>query len=109
MRLTNDVYKEWDGWLVDRLGGKEEAYQQMLVATLQAHNIPNCTVKTGTLNMWWRKNSTCIDVMSTLDGNMMTTIHIQEYGTGLGLVDRLSHQSTGITINAWQPVHLSRQ
>ena len=57
MPLKNDKDKMWDGWLVDGLGGQEEAFHKALVAALQARDIPRCTVQTGTVNMWWRKNS----------------------------------------------------
>jgi hypothetical protein len=33
--------------------------------------------------MWWRKDSPYIDVTSTLDGSITSTIHMQEYGTSL--------------------------
>ena len=83
MPLMNDVNKTWDGLLVDDLGGQEETYQKALVAALQARNIPKCTVKTGTVNMWFREKSLYIDVISTLDGSITSTIHIQAYGTSL--------------------------
>jgi len=83
MPLKNDVDKVWDGWLIDGLGGREEAFQKALVTTLETRNIPKCTVKAGTVNMWWRKDSRYIDVTSTLDGSVTSTIHIQEYGTSL--------------------------
>jgi len=83
MPLNNDVNKSWDGWLVDGLGGREEAYQNALAAALETRNIPKCTVRIGTVNMWWRKDSRYIDVASNLDGLITSTIHIQEYGTSL--------------------------
>jgi hypothetical protein len=83
MPLRNDANKVWDGWLVDGLGGQEEAYQKALVKALQSRNIPKCTVMAGAVNMWWRKDSRYIDVTSTLDGSITTTIHIQSYGTSL--------------------------
>jgi hypothetical protein len=83
MPLKNDVNKAWDGWLVDGLGGQEEAYQKALVEALESRNIPRCTVTSGTVNMWWRKESRYIDVTSTLDGSITSTIHLQEYGTSL--------------------------
>jgi len=83
MPLRNDVNKTWAGWLVDGLGGREEAYQKALVETLKSRDIPKCTVTAGTVNMWWRKDSRYIDVTSTMDGSIMSTIHIQEYGTSL--------------------------
>lgn len=83
MPLNNDVNKAWDGWLIDGLGGQGEAFQKALVSALEARNIPKCTVKVGTVNMWWRKDSRYIDVTSALDGTITSTIHIQEYGTSL--------------------------
>lgn len=83
MPLNNDVNKTWDGWLVDDLGSQVETYQNALVSALQARNIPKCTVKIGVVNMWWRKDSRFIDVTSTLDGEIVCTIHIQEYGVSL--------------------------
>lgn len=83
MPLSNDVNKVWDGWLVDGLGGHEESFQKALVEALEARGIPRCTIKTGTVNMWFRKNSHYIDVSSSLDSPILSTIHIQEYGTSL--------------------------
>ena len=83
MPLNNDADKLWVGWLIDDLGGKAKEYQNTLVAALKARNIPKCDIATGTVNMWWRGNSRYIDVTSNLDGAIVTTIHIQEYGTSL--------------------------
>jgi hypothetical protein len=83
MPLSNGKDISWDGWLIDDLGGREEAFQKALVAALEARNIPECTVKSGTVNMWWRKDSRCIDITSALDGTITSTIHMQEYGTSL--------------------------
>jgi hypothetical protein len=74
---------EWIGWLVDGQGGREEVFQKAFVAALEARDIPKCTIRTGTVNMWWRKDSRHIDVSSSLDGNVMGTIHVQEYGRSL--------------------------
>jgi hypothetical protein len=83
MPLGNDVSKTWSGWLVDGLGGQEEAFQRALQDTLQARDIPRCTLKAGTVNMWWRGDSRYIDATSALDGAITSTIHIQRYGTSL--------------------------
>jgi hypothetical protein len=83
MPLKNDVDARWEGWLIDGLGGQEESFQKALVVALEARNIPKSKVKTGTVNMWWRKDSRFIDVFSTLDVSIACTIHIQEYGTSL--------------------------
>jgi hypothetical protein len=83
MPLNNDVNKFWTGWLIDGLGGQEESYQKALVKALEVRNIPKSTVRSGTVNMWWRKDSRFIDVTSSLDGAITCTIHIQEYGTSL--------------------------
>jgi hypothetical protein len=69
MLLKNDVNKFWMGFLVDGLGGQEEAFKRALVNALEARNIPKCTIKPSTVNMWWRKKSHCIDVWSSLDGS----------------------------------------
>lgn len=83
MPLTNDASKYWEGWLVDGLGDQLDTFQKILVASIQSRNIPKCTVSTGILNMWWRKDSHYIDAKSTLDGDIVSTIHLQEYGTSL--------------------------
>jgi hypothetical protein len=82
MPLKNDPEKDWVGWLVDDMASQEEAYQNKLAAALEARNIPNCTVKKGQVNMWW-KDSGYIDVTSTMDGSVTATIHIHGYGTSL--------------------------
>ena len=83
MPLKNSKDKSWEGWLVDGLGGQEADFQDALVRALEGRNIPKSTIKTGTVNMWWRKDSRYIDVISELDGRITTTIHIQPYGTSL--------------------------
>jgi hypothetical protein len=83
MPLKNDVGKDWVGWLVDGLGGREEEYWTTLAEALKARSMPRTSVKTGRVNMWWRKDSRYIDVTSQLDGEITTTIHVQEYGTSL--------------------------
>ncbi len=83
MPLSNDKDKSWTGWLIDGLGGREAEVHGLLVAALQERNIPKGTVRGGTLNMWWRKDSLYIDVQSSMDGQIISTIHVQEYGTSL--------------------------
>lgn len=83
MPLSNSTTSNWDGWLVDELGQYLEEFRDSLVKAIDSRNIPNCSVKMGTLNMWWRPGSHYIDVESTLDGSITTTIHFQEYGTSL--------------------------
>lgn len=83
MPLSNDKEKYWVGWLVDGLGGRETDVQQQLAAAIEARNIPKASVRSGTVNMWWRKDSRFIDVSSSMDGTITTTVHVQEYGTSL--------------------------
>jgi hypothetical protein len=83
MPLNNDVCKLWAGWLIDGLGGREEYYQKALVLALETRSIPKSSVTTGTVHMWWLKNSRHIDVTSDLDGLILSTIHIEEYGRSL--------------------------
>src|SRR5262245_5979094 len=95
MPLNNDAKKSWEGWLVDGAGGREQEYQQALIQALTARNIPKVEVRPVTVNMWWRKDSLGIDVKSTLDGDQLSTIHVQEYGTSLW-VGRAA-EATGLT------------
>ncbi len=83
MPLNNNPTMEWSGWLIDNLGSRIDDCQKAIVATISARNIPQSKVSTGTVNMWWRRDSRYVDVTSTLDGTITTTIHIQEYGTSL--------------------------
>jgi hypothetical protein len=83
MPLTNNPNQAWTGWLVDGLGSRLDECKDAIVNTVKARNIPKSEVNLGTVNMWWRKDSRYIDVTSTLDGTIITTIHIQEYGTSL--------------------------
>lgn len=83
MPLINNADTQWDGWLIDNLGGRDEEYQKNLVSALQARRIPKSNISTGTVNMWFRPNSRYIDVVSDLDGKVVSTIHIQEYGSSL--------------------------
>lgn len=83
MPLKNDAEKSWTGWLVDDLGGREQEYRDLLFATLEARRIPKAAIKAGSTNMWWRRDSLYIDVTSSMDGQITTTIHVQEYGSSL--------------------------
>lgn len=83
MPLSNDKDKAWEGWLVDGAGIHVDHYHGELVKALQARNIPKATVRPGRVNMWWRKDSLCIDVSSSMDGDIVATVHVQEYGTSL--------------------------
>lgn len=81
--LANDKDKFWSGWLVDGLGGREAEVLDSLLAALDARNIPKASIRHGNVNMWWRRDSLFIDVTSSMDGQITTTIHVQEYGTSL--------------------------
>jgi hypothetical protein len=83
MPLSNNQTIEWEGWLIDNLGSRIDDCQKAIVASISARNIPKSTVSTGSVNMWWRKDSRYIDATSDLDGTITATIHIQEYGTSL--------------------------
>lgn len=83
MPLTNSVETEWTGWLVDDLGGREQEVCAALAQALEGRDIPKSKVRTGTLNMWWRRDSRFVDVTSNMDGDITATIHVQEYGTSL--------------------------
>lgn len=83
MPVSRNKETVWDGWLVDGLGEQEEKYQQALVKALEARDLPKTKVRIGTVNMWWRKDSRHIDVVGKLDGIIIITIHIQQYGSSL--------------------------
>jgi hypothetical protein len=83
MPLTNNETKIWEGWLIDDLGGQEQLFHNALVTSLESRKIPKGTVTTGKVNMWSRKDSRIIDVISNMDGPIVCSIHIQEYGTSL--------------------------
>lgn len=85
MPLSNEPTMEWSGWLVDNLGGRAEDCQKAIYAAIKKRDIPRVVISFSTVNMWWRKSSRCIDVASTLDGTIVTTIHIEEYGSSLWL------------------------
>ncbi len=83
MPLSNDEKKMWDGWLIDGIAGRIDEYEKALIDALKAKNLPKCEIYYGTNNMWFRKDSHYIDVESTLDGEVVCTIHLQDYGISL--------------------------
>lgn len=83
MPLSNNPNIEWRGWLIDDLGNRIEDCKGAIVTALKGRNIPKSRVLSGTVNMWWRKDSCYLDVISELDGTITATIHLQEYGTSL--------------------------
>jgi hypothetical protein len=83
MPLSNDKDKLWDGWLADGLGERDEDVTQAVLAALQARDMPKTTIRPGTVNMWWRPKSLCIDLTCDLDGRVNVTIHVQPFGSVL--------------------------
>jgi hypothetical protein len=83
MPLNNDKDKSWRGWLVEGLGGQEVDAAQTLYEAIMARNIPKVAIRTGQVNMWWRRDSLFIDVTSSMDGTVTSTVHVQEYGANL--------------------------
>jgi len=83
MPLPNSVETDWRGWLLDGLGGREEEVCAALALALTDREIPKSKVRSGTVNMWWRRDSRFIDVTSNMDGDITATVHVQEYGTSL--------------------------
>lgn len=95
MPLPNSDEMQWSGWLADNAGSQCELFRALLAQKIEDKGIPKCKVTLGTINMWWRKDSLYIDVESSLDGTTISTIHIQEYGTGLWV-------GRAIDGNAWR-------
>jgi len=93
--LKNIDEMQWVGWLVDDIANQCESVRELLAKNIDKRGIPKCTVRVGEVNMWWRKNSLYIDVESNLDSSTVSTIHIQEYGTGLWV-------GRAIEGNAWR-------
>lgn len=83
MPLGNDANKEWNGYLVEGLAGSGPAFLRYLQERLAAHNLPKVRSNPATVNMWWRKDSPCLDIYSEIDGMVMVTVHAMDYGTGL--------------------------
>jgi hypothetical protein len=83
MPLSNDKEKLWDGWLADGLGDKVAEVQRAMIASLQSRDMPKTVIRPGTVNMWWRQQSTCIDLSCDLDGRVNVTIHIQPFGSSM--------------------------
>jgi len=91
MPIKNDPETNWVGWLIDSARGRNEEFEHTLLEALTTRNLPmygredsgSAEIKSGTTNMWWRKDSRYIDLKTQLDGTIECTIHIQDYGSSL--------------------------
>lgn len=83
MPLGNNAETEWNGYLVDGMQGRAPEFLKMLAAALQERSLPRVAVTPAKVNMWWRDESPCLDVRSSIDGDVQCTVHAMDYGTSL--------------------------
>lgn len=83
MPLPNNAETAWIGYLIDGIEPEDERYLQELQKILQARDLPKVTMKRPNLNMWWRPDAKCIDLVSKIDGDVECTVHAMPYGTSL--------------------------
>jgi hypothetical protein len=83
MPLPNNSDTLWNGYLVTDLLGQGETVISSLEKIIDSRNLPKVKRERQKLNMWWRKDSLCLDVTSEIDGSILCTVHIMDYGTSL--------------------------
>ena len=83
MPLINSKDNQWNGYLVDDLAGATESFMQDFEARLRARNLSKVTWNRTTVNMWWTKQSPCMDIVSNVDDTVGSTVHVMDYGTAL--------------------------
>lgn len=86
-------YVSWTGWLIDGAGGREEEICAALEGALRARDIPKSDIKTVKHNMWWRRDSLKVEIVSTLDSKVRVSVHVQEYGKSLWVGRAVEHNS----------------
>jgi len=83
MPLPNNAETAWNGYLVDGVEPDDERFLQELQKRLEARDLPKVALKRPNLNMWWRPDAKCLDLVSKIDGEVECTVHAMPYGTSL--------------------------
>lgn len=83
MPLQNNPNYEWNGYLIESFAGNSQSLLTNLQAALTNRKLPQVTIKPARVNMWWRADSPCLDITSTIDGSVMCTVHMMDYGTSM--------------------------
>lgn len=83
MPLPNSAETAWNGYLVDGVQTDDERFLGELQRKLEGRNLPKVTLKRPNLNMWWRPDAKCLDLVSKIDGEVECTVHAMAYGTSL--------------------------
>lgn len=83
MPLPNNAETEWTGYLVEGLSGSAAAVVEHIALEITNRQLPKVDVSPTTVNMWWRDRSPCLDLKSSVDGEVGCTVHVMDYGTAL--------------------------
>jgi hypothetical protein len=83
MPLQNNPNYEWNGHLIENFAGNAQPLFTNLQTVLANRNLPQVTAKPARVNMWWRADSPCLDITSSIDGSVMCPIHTMDYGMSM--------------------------
>lgn len=83
MPLPNSAETAWNGYLIDGISPDDERFLRELQKKLEARELPRVSLKRPNLNMWWRPDAKCLDLVSKIDGDVECTVHAMPYGTSL--------------------------
>ena len=83
MPIKGGVADDWRGYLLDNLAGTGQQFLEQLNMAIKAREIPFVNLKLGRVNMWWRDNTSCLDITFSLDDEVVFTVHTLDYGPSL--------------------------
>lgn len=83
MPLPNNAETAWNGYLIDGIETDDERFLGELQKRLEARDLPKVSLKRPNLNMWWRADAKCLDLVSKIDGEVECTVHAMPYGASL--------------------------
>lgn len=83
MPLPNDAETQWTGYLIDGLGGQTQVFLQAALNQVTSASLPSVRATLTAVNMWWRDKSPCLDLKSSVDGDVACTVHAMDYGSAM--------------------------
>lgn len=83
MPLQNNSEMDWNGYLIEGLAGCGAQLLHNLELQINARQLPKVTLSQFRVDMWWRPDSLCLDIISKIDGTVQCTIHAMDYGSAL--------------------------
>jgi len=90
--MAENIDGYWRGWLIDDLGSQKVEVLEQIEKAINDRRIPmygnrdkdeGVTVKSGTVDMWWRQDTPQLAITSEMDGTVKASVATQDYGNSL--------------------------